>query len=574
MNIYLSDSNGCLRTIVVKAISLTDPDFTSESVSGWLSKLLGTPFVLLQPFGEALNPEYVLVVRFEKNEDGKFKTFSSNGEVSFIEDITNTTTPIPVSTRSIMELQLQFCGGYLAQNGYHPSSGFNLESWGNNTKYSWRTTDTSMSLDVHKELMAEKLSKVIPIDEKVLWDYEQHPFKCKIDPDEIEVKPDEEIEIRLYDWEDRKGRLIQETNITNRLIVEVETGEILNDENDYTPIIKYKAPPAPILEDVIHVYNSYDILDHEKSVLPLDETLENIEIAKKKIRVKYDLSAEIDVKVNWDDDNDNNTEKGYFEVKIQGELRKSSEYSNPGIYVYLPEDMKATYNYQNEYRIKNPQCPGEGYEESASGEMVVTNPAHNPMAVHMKLHSLKSQFERDAPEDYNDILNQMRPNMPKGLGLMQKEMMKSMPKAKEMVEKLSAVMPFGLGLTTLRGIPQGMGILDDRYELMMVFTHLAPQTCIKNWTRCVYDMGLDKRVPKLETAEEPIANNFNLYINSKIDENKEMSGSHQWEAHDYDVGSNISINYMAHLAPRNPLRPEPSPGGKVNLDVSWNIREI
>ena len=81
-------------------------------------------------------------------------------------------------------------------------------------------------------------------------------------------------------------------------------------------------------------------------------------------------------------------------------------------------------------------------------------------------------------------------------------------------------------------------------------------------------------------VEEPIANNFNLYINSKIDENKEMSRSHQWEAHDYDVGSNISINYMAHMAtrasltPKNPLRPEPSPGGKVKLDVSWNISEI
>ena len=123
----------------------------------------------------------------------------------------------------------------------------------------------------------------------------------------------------------------------------------------------------------------------------------------------------------------------------------------------------------------------------------------------------------------------------------------------------------------------------NNIEFILYFLILcipSPQTSIKKRTRCVWDDVLNKRVPKVEVVEEPIANNFNLYINEKIDEDKEMSGSHQWEAHDYDVGSNISINYMAHLAarmsktPKNPLRPEPSPGGKVKLDVSWNIREI
>jgi len=179
--------------VVVKAISLTDPDFTSVSVASWLSELLSTYFVSVKAFGEEPHPEYVLVARFEKNEEGKFKTFSPKsdywkkydfsglldlkrkGDESFLEDMTCTT---PVGTRSIMELQLQFCYGDLTQNSYFPSSGFNLECWGSYPDYSWRTTDTSMSLVVHKELMADKLREVIPFDEKVLWDYEQIPVKC------------------------------------------------------------------------------------------------------------------------------------------------------------------------------------------------------------------------------------------------------------------------------------------------------------------------------------------------------------------------------------------------------------
>jgi len=378
------------------------------------------------------------------------------------------------------------------------------------------------------------------------------------------------IEIKLSNWEDGKGRSIKESNISNRVVVEVEKGEILGD--DYTPTIRYKAPSAPILEDVLHVYNSCDILG-SKSILPMDETEEKDEIATKKIRIKYDLSAEMDVNVSWGEDNDNNTENGSFNVNIQGELRRSPEYSVGGVYVFVPVGMKATYSYQNEYRIKNPRCPGEGYEAAASGEMAVTNPSNNPMAIHMKIHSLKSQFESDAPEDYDTILSQMSSNMPKGLGMMQKEMMASMPKALEMVQKLSAAMPQGLGPTTLSGIQQGMGMLDDRYELVMVFTHLTPQTCIKKMTRCVWDERLNKLVPKTEEIEEPIANNFNIYIHSKMGENKEMSGSQHWEAEDYSIGSNIAINYMAQMVRQDPLRPKPSPGGKVKLNVSWNIKE-
>ena len=584
----MTDNNGCKRTVVVKAISLTDPNFTSESVASWLSELLSTDFVSLKAFGEVPHPEYVLVARYEKNEEGKFKTFSPKsdywkkydfsgllelrrkGDESFLEDMTSTIALIPVGTRSIMEIQLQFCYGDLTQNGYFPSSGFNLELWGSYPDHSWRTTDTSMSLAVHKELMADKLREVIPFDEKVLWDYEQIPVKCQIDPEEIEVKPDEVIEIKLSNWEDRKGRSIKETNISNRVVVEVEKGEILDD--DYTPTIRYKAPSAPILEDVIHVYNSCDILG-SKSIHPMDETEEKDEIAKKKIKIKYELSVEMDVNVSWDEDTDNNTENGSFHVNIQGELRRALEYSVGGVYVFVPADMKAKYSYQNEYRIKNPQCEGEGYEAAASGEMTVANPPHNPMAIHMKIHSLKSQFESDAPEDYNTILSQMRPNMPRGLEMMHNEMMASMPKALEMVQKLSAAMPQGLGPTTLSGIQQGMGMLDDRYELVMVFTHLAPQKCTKNMTRCVWDQRLNKLVPKTEKMEEPIANNFNLYIHSKMGENNEMSGSQHWEAEDYSTGTNIAVNYMAQMVGRDPLRPKPSPGGKVKLNVSWNIKE-
>ncbi len=591
----MTDSNECKRTVVIKAISLSDPDFTSESVASWLSELLITPNVIVKAFGEELHPEYVLVARFEKNEDGKFKSFSSKsdlwkkfdfsglkelrrkGDESFLEDMT---AHVPKGTRSIMEFQLQFCYGDLTQNGYFPSSGFNLECWGNNTEYSWRTTDKSMSLVAHKELMAKKLRKFIPFDKKVLWDYEQTPVSCQIDPEEIEVKPEKQIQIKLSHWKDRRGRLIKELNFPTRILVEVEKGEILGDDN--TPIIEYKAPPAPILEDVIHVYNSCDILDYE-SIHPLDDTEEKDEIAKKEIRIKYDLSAEIDVNVTWDEDNENNTEKGSFNAKIQGELRKSAKYSKGGVYIFLPVDMTATYSYKNDFKIKNPKCEGEGYEAATSNEMAVTNSSNNPMAIHMKIHPIKSQFESDAPEDYDAILNQISSNMPKGLEMMQKEMMASMPKALEMVQKLSAAMPQGLGGTTMSGIDHGMGMLDDRYELVIVFAHSPPQTCIKKTTRCVWDAGLEKVVPKTEENEVPIVNNFGFYLQSKMGKKKEMSGSHQWEAEDYSLGQ-ITINELSQTYEKytaqytsqklEPFQPNEEPGGKVKINVSWNIKEL
>lgn len=133
-----------------------------------------------------------------------------------------------------------------------------------------------------------------PIHEKLLWDFEKIPVSCSIDPEKNTVVIGEEIEMKIKDFKDYKGRKSREFN---RILVQSLEGEILNGEpSKYHPDckvfdlsqgtikVKYKAPlESEIKEDKIQVFNSCDILDKEK--LPLMDTRTKNLIAEQKFSV-------------------------------------------------------------------------------------------------------------------------------------------------------------------------------------------------------------------------------------------------------------------------------------------------
>ena len=132
-----------------------------------------------------------------------------------------------------------------------------------------------------------------PIHE-LLWDFEKIPVTCTISPEKDPVKPDEEISIDLTSFRDRKGQASRESN---RIAVWAKNGRILNGEGcrsnpDFriftlkkgTIKVQYKAPDScEETEDVIHVFNSCDILDTDS--IPLSETQIKDKISEKVIQL-------------------------------------------------------------------------------------------------------------------------------------------------------------------------------------------------------------------------------------------------------------------------------------------------
>lgn len=162
----------------------------------------------------------------------------------------------------------------------------------------WITESKINSIPAHYRKMFDnsdaKTRSDIPINEKLLWEYEKTPVECKIKPEKEHLDAGEKMEIELKDFRDRKGRDSREFN---RIVVQVKEGKILNGEKskynpDYrvftvgngTITLSYKAPEScDKKKDIIYVYNSCDIID--PNYLPLSETETNTKIAEKEIKI-------------------------------------------------------------------------------------------------------------------------------------------------------------------------------------------------------------------------------------------------------------------------------------------------
>ena len=162
----------------------------------------------------------------------------------------------------------------------------------------WITERNINSIPAHNEKMFynsdAKTRGDTPINEKLLWEFEKTPIKCKIEPEKEHLDATEKMKIELKDFKDHKGRSSREFN---RIVVQVKEGKILNGEkskfnpdyrvftvSDGTVTVLYKAPEScDKKKDMIYVYNSCDILNPD--FLPLSETELNTKIAEKEIKI-------------------------------------------------------------------------------------------------------------------------------------------------------------------------------------------------------------------------------------------------------------------------------------------------
>ncbi len=326
----------CDRKIVVKAVSLTEPDFTTEYVTDWISGIWSSPCVTVKRWGEIAEPEYVLSARFEKAVDGRFEYLSWRG---------NFRSPFGGGEslrRSTMVLGL-FCiyGSAAPPRGAFGAGPVSVENFTSYVK-SWDTGDTGMSLEPHKLMMEEQLGGDAPI-ENVLWDFEQTPATCRITLPNEPVKPGQKVDIVISDFKDRRGREC-EAKLINRLLVKVDRGDVLNrdfhtseyDEDlkvflhdrltQQKAVVEYMAPNKPCSEDRIQVFNSCCILDHV-SVRPLSKTETKDEIAAERIEIacpKWAWVGTLEMEQSWrfscettrQNANDSQTLKQYDLTKI------------------------------------------------------------------------------------------------------------------------------------------------------------------------------------------------------------------------------------------------------------------
>jgi hypothetical protein len=145
---------------------------------------------------------------------------------------------------------------------------------------------------------ADAVMKGVRPIEALLEDFERRPVFCRIDlGDKRELKPGEEVEVKLLDFRDRKGR---PSKYFNRVIVEVEHGRVdggipvVSDPegdrrcafrlDDLPLTLVYTAPSEGGQSvDRITVYSSCQILDDGKVLMELTEP--NTKIAEEEIKV-------------------------------------------------------------------------------------------------------------------------------------------------------------------------------------------------------------------------------------------------------------------------------------------------
>jgi hypothetical protein len=298
------DCKWCRRTVAVKAYSYTEPEFTSAMAAEWLSGILKDECTDLVPLEAAFEPEYVLAIRFEKSQDGRFpKLFEPN----------NYDKPIFVGgdsgvIRSYMGAALFFVGGDPKPSGKSFGITIPVEYYGHYTGHLFLVRDNGMSLETVKTRIEPAFRALAPFKD-VLRNYEQTPVKCTVNPSKKTVEPGEEIEVKVTGFTDYKGRK-PEINIVNRILARAEIGEILNldcNSSSADPklkvwaydlgtrdkiTIKYKVPDKNCQDDVIKVWNSCEV--KWDPPVPFSETKYRDEIGRATVKTscyRWDLTV-------------------------------------------------------------------------------------------------------------------------------------------------------------------------------------------------------------------------------------------------------------------------------------------
>ena len=148
------------------------------------------------------------------------------------------------------------------------------------------------------------LRQIRPIEQTVLYDFEQKPLQCDVELAEDELCPGEETEVTINNLQDIGGATSREFN---RIVVQALEGKIIGGTpldigpelkaflvKDGTINFKYKAPTGGgFPNDKIYIYNSCDIARSDQYHLSRTETRDKIEEAKVKIKDCYEVIAEV-----------------------------------------------------------------------------------------------------------------------------------------------------------------------------------------------------------------------------------------------------------------------------------------
>ncbi len=141
-----------------------------------------------------------------------------------------------------------------------------------------------------------------PVDD-VIYDYEQIPWKCKVEPEEDEISVGDQMSITIKDIKDSQGR---DPKPWQRIVVKVEKGEITNgvetfEENSYAFFagdgqvdVRYKSPDdcKESGTEKIFVYNSCDW--GQEWVRPLHMTAKGKEIGNDDFEITCDWEGAIE----------------------------------------------------------------------------------------------------------------------------------------------------------------------------------------------------------------------------------------------------------------------------------------
>ena len=396
------------------------------------------------------------------------------------------------------------------------------------------------------------LRSLRPIELTLLNAFEKRPWECEIDFNREEVYSGEEIEIDVINIKDIEG---DRSRGFNRIIIQALEGKIVDGEGlEHDPDLKaflvgngsvtfnYQAPTdCNVKEDTIRVYRSCTISRDDEwplSKTELDQVM--TENTFKVICDKYETKIGVDVQ--WEEDEEDSKETGSLNVDIEGTFELWREYSQGGITQYYPEDMNAKYSYNYTWIKKDPpSCKDHNglllkRTETASGTVPISRSAAAPMAVHMKVQPMKKLMEDNLPEGMGSIA--------------------------DLMSQVSSMLPNGFADQIGDSMKKAGEFMSDRYEVMLT-TGLSPrQTANVIKTICKGDVAVN------EQSTTPIMDSFALYIHSKIENDKQITGSRSWKS-DSKLGANIYINDLAKSTGDAPLKP--GPGDKVNYSVHWTL---
>jgi hypothetical protein len=393
------------------------------------------------------------------------------------------------------------------------------------------------------------LRKERPIELTILNDFEKQPFTCEIDPEREELYIGEEMDIEIKDIHDIEDRQSREFN---RIIVQAVEGEILNGEpleND--PDLKafivgngnitlqYRAPnDRNIKEDTIYVNNSCTIARVDQ--YPLSKTTLDKKIGEKKIKIKCDeFETSINVNLKWDQDTEDEKFTGNYNVEITGTMEFWPEYSGHEVNLYKPKDLRAKYNLESSWYLKDPpDCENRERlllrrDESASGTVPITYVTMAPMVNHLKVQPIQSIMDESLPD---------------------------------MFSQLGGMLPQGLGAQIEAAMKQAGEFMSDRYELLLSTGFSPKQYKQIEKTVCKGDKA------QKESEDAPIMDGFGIHIHSKMQGENRLIGSKSWNSDVIHLGSSIDINELAESIGARPLTPPRKQDGFCTYSVNWNLK--